>query len=290
MVMKKLFLGVFAVLALGSCSGDFSGFNLGNLVPSSTVKGFYGNLSNEYKNLASYAKEHMGDEGSAAHFEAKARKALRSQDVKPDSPDMREIPAFAQNEISSAYEMLADALTYLNEPQNSALLAMAQTRYDCWLFHQERLSENDYIACKTGFYDALALLDVPERDKKIYAVYFESGSTSISDTAKATLEEVAERYAGRSYWSLVLKGFSDTSGDRRSNRTLSMRRAVAVKNTLGQYGLDLGNIAVSAEGESGPDESEETARRVEIRAWPQYVAKNKEGLALAPGWSHSLSQ
>ena len=291
MVMKKFLLGIISIFVLASCQGDLPSLDLSALRLPSSHGEFYSNLSNEYKNLATFEREHMKHEDDADHFETKARRALRHQDVKPDDPSSREIPDFAIDELMTAFGVLHDALDNLNVSENASLLAMAQTRYDCWLAHQEDIPDQEaHIACKAGFYDALALLHVPEEDVKVFPIYFDSASTDLDTKAKQTIGEIAVRYVDRPHWAIVLKGFSDPTGDKRSNKTLSMRRAVAVKNTLGQYGLNLANIAISAEGEVEEGEDEQFSRRVEVKAWPQYVAQNKNGLALAPGWSHSLSQ
>ena len=183
--------------------------------------------------------------------------------------------------------MLMDALYTMNSDGNRALLAMAQSRYDCWLMHQEDFpSEHAVISCKKDFYDALALLELPVSDKTVYSVYFESGAVGLNDAGKETIRKVAEHYVDHDEWVLILKGYTDSKGDRQQNKVLSMRRAIAVKHALAQYGISLDNIAISAEGEARAAEGDE-GRRVDIQARPDYVARNKKGLAVAPGWQHS---
>lgn len=292
--MKKAvqILGVFVLLVLASCSGglpDLSmiGFNSG------APHGFYGNLGNEYTNLADYERDYMKHADDAEHFRAKARRALRHQDVVPDNPvDQKNLPDFARDELFDAYNMLTDALNTLMVPENESLLAMAQSRYDCWLVHQEDYPTKDaYISCKEGFYDALSLLNVPEDEDVVHSIYFDEGGTELNKEAREKVKEIAARYIDRPQWHIVLKGYTDNKGSKSANKVLSMRRAIAVKNTLGQFGIDLNGIAISAEGETtvvtkeGDDPRE--SRRVDVKAWPQYVAHSKKNLHVLSGWKHT---
>lgn len=294
MKTKIRILSVLAILVLSSCSGSLPDislpdFNFPSFARSAEPEGFYGHLANEYKNLASYEEEYMKHEDDAAHFAAKARRALRHQNVKPDRTVDRNIPDFSIEELQTAHSILTDALENLQIEENEALLAMAQTRYDCWLAHQEDFPEEDaWIACKIAFYDALSLLEIAPEDRIAHTVYFDSGSTSLTEEGRQAIQKVAERYADRKHWDIVLKGFTDSKGDKTANKILSMRRAIAVKNTLGQFGVDLNNVAISAEGETAADEEDErNSRRVEMRAWPHYAAKNKKGISVLSGWNHA---
>lgn len=277
-------LNVIAAVLLASCS---SGLPVFNSAPNDVPRGFSAHLANEYQNLSIFLQTYKSDKKDADHFMAKARRALRQQEVFPDRPEGRDLPEFAVRQLEDARIMLDDALATMNSAQNEPLLAMAQTRYDCWLAAQEELAAPDaYISCKEDFYNALALLDMPVTDETVHSIYFDTASIALNDAGKEVIRKVAERYRDREEWGIILKGFTDKTGDRQQNKVLSMRRAIAVKHALAQYGIQLENIAISAEGEAREAEGAE-GRRVDIQARPHYAARNKKGLRLAPGWHHS---
>lgn len=279
---------MLAVTVLSSCSGGLPELEKGAPGSKDAPEGFYSHLANEYTNLAAFERDFMKHEDDALHFTAKARRTLRQQEVEPDSPQSRDIPDFALEELTEARGMLMDALATLRLPENEALLAMAQTRYDCWLTHREDFPQEDaWISCKNEFYDALALLNMPGAENLIYSIYFDEG-TALDEKARALAGSIAEKYRDRPHWYVVLEGHTDGKGGKHENEVLSMRRAIAVKNMLGQYGVNLDNIAISAEGERGTaDKESPESRRVDIMVRPHYVARNKEGLHVLPGWQHS---
>lgn len=294
--MKKTIriAAALAILVLASCSDGLPDIGAIMTVPAQVEpEGFYELLASEYSNLAAYERDYMESPEDAAYFEAKARRALRRQDVAPDSPESRRIPDFAASALTDARAQLTDALATLRTPGNEALLAMAQTRYDCWLALQEKFpQETSWISCKDEFFSALELLALPPQEKELYSVYFDEGSTELNDEARETVKEIAGFYADRQEWSVVLRGYTDAKGSRSANQVLAMRRAIAVKNLLGQYGVDLDSISIGAEGVAdsagaGTDADRES-RRVDIAGGPSYVAENDTGdLRTLPGWRHS---
>jgi len=285
MKSKLQITAALAVIILTSCSGGLSGGSAPSQAKDPAA-GFYDQLASEYTNLAAYERDFMQDEEDSLHFTAKARRVLRQQEVEPDLVEQRNIPNFAKEELADARGMLVDALETLRVPGNEGLLAMAQTRYDCWLTHQEDFPQKDaWISCKQGFYDALALLDIPKEEEVTYSIYFEQGGTSLDEEAMDVASKIADHYRDRDQWNIVLIGHTDGKGSKSQNQVLSMRRAIAVKNMLGQHGIDLDNIAISAEGEAKDGEGK--GRRVDVLARPHYVAQNKEGLTVLPGWQHS---
>ncbi len=286
---------LLAVTALSSCSGgqpdpapNLDAAEIPAIELENLPENFYGHLANEYINLAAYERDFMGHEDDALDFTAKARRTLREQDVEPDVPDSRDIPDFAYDELVDARAMLMDALETLRIPSNEALLAMAQTRYDCWLTHREDFPQEDaWISCKNEFYDTLALLTLPEGEDIVYSVYFNQGEAAMDEAARKIAAAIAERYRDRDQWYVVLQGYTDGKGGKNENKVLSMRRAIAVKNMLGQYGINLDNIAISAEGEIVKDGEDRASRRVDIEVRPHYIAQDKHGLTVLSGWNHS---
>ena len=286
-VTNRIALAIFipCLLVLSACLGSLPLVGDSSMV---TGAGFKEHLANEYTNLAEFEGQYMNDKQDAAHFEAKARRVSRGQQVMPDMVESRNIPHFAVEELERARARLIDALRTMYTSNNEPLLALAQSRFDCWLAHQEDYPVEDaYISCKMFFYDALSLLSVSTDTKfgDVHAVFFDSGMIELHEEAKATLRDVAEIMEKRSQWDVTLIGFTDSKGDLATNKQLSMRRAIAVKNFLGQNGVPFDHIHIAAAGEisDGPDDAHN--RRVEIELKPSYVADH-EKLSNAPGWQH----
>lgn len=302
--MKKIvwvaFVGIS--MALASCSGEIPGkglFGSGSAASGSApppgfagpADAFYDTLAGEYKNLAAYEEEYLRHASDAAHFLAKSNRARQRQDVAPDNPEDFDLPPFARQEIAKAWGLLDDALRTRKTAANKALLALAQSRYDCWLSHREDFPQaGAYLPCRDQFYESLALLEDPPSGEETYSLYFESNSTVLDEETRQTVKDVAERYADLPGWDVILKGYTDGKGDRQRNKALSLRRAVAVKHMLAQYGLDLDSIAVSAEGEVAADQGGEEGRnfrRVDIWVRPHDENQKEDDLAVAPEWKHT---
>ncbi|HSD16886.1 MAG TPA: OmpA family protein [Thermomonas sp.] len=75
-----------------------------------------------------------------------------------------------------------------------------------------------------GTYEALATAEV----------FFDSGSTKISEKGKADLLEIAKKAKDTKDFRIVVQGFTDSTGDPAKNQRLSTRRAAAVTNFLQQ--------------------------------------------------------
>ena len=103
-------------------------------------------------------------------------------------------------------------------------------------------------------------------------VVFESGSTTLSPTATATLDKVAA--ALRDYPDPVLEvaGHTDNTGDPAANQALSLSRAEAVVAYLIEAGVDADRVRARGAGDTEPIASNDTAdgraenRRVALTA------------------------
>ncbi len=114
---------------------------------------------------------------------------------------------------------------------------------------------------------AISLLPEPAAT---FTVYFESGSSRLSEEAEATLSEAAADALDRPAPDVEILGFADRAGDDRTNLRLSEARAEAVRAVLS--GLDVPDDAflVYARGEAlplvstGDGVAERRNRRVEV--------------------------
>jgi outer membrane protein OmpA-like peptidoglycan-associated protein len=98
-------------------------------------------------------------------------------------------------------------------------------------------------------------------------IYFGSSSTSVADEERAKIAAIAQRFASAPA-SLALVGFSDSQGPAELNRSLSLRRAAAVRIALLDAGVDPAAVtSVTGLGEDAPpvdsgDDTDEAGNRV----------------------------
>lgn len=104
-------------------------------------------------------------------------------------------------------------------------------------------------------------------------VSFATGSAVLTREAREQLEEIAAWAAGEP-GTIEIRGYTDDTGNPDSNRALSLRRAVAVRDTLIERGLPPGRLKAVGYGPADPvadnatPEGRARNRRVEIRRLP----------------------
>lgn len=132
-------------------------------------------------------------------------------------------------------------------------------------------------ACATEPAQELALADMlPTRDPDATAeapaarLFFEVGSSTLDDDARATLDALLADPARPGWRQLLLAGHTDRVGPERGNSALSKARAEAVRRYLVAAGVPETLIASAARGEreglvATPDNTPEPQnRRVEL--------------------------
>lgn len=114
---------------------------------------------------------------------------------------------------------------------------------------------------------SLGLMPVPPKQ---FIVYFNLGSSILSDEALTTLAEAAADSADRPAPDVEILGFADRAGEDRSNLALSEARAEAVRATLAGLNVPQDAFLLYARGEASPiiktgdGVAEQRNRRVEI--------------------------
>ena len=81
-------------------------------------------------------------------------------------------------------------------------------------------------------------------------VYFDTGSSTVSSEAMATIQQVAANYRTTGNATVSLTGHTDTVGSPDVNMTLSQRRADAVRNALVREGVPAAGITTAGQGEA----------------------------------------
>ena len=103
-----------------------------------------------------------------------------------------------------------------------------------------------------------------------YMVFFNLGSTKLSDQDQNTVAQAAQVYKTKPNARVAVTGFADTVGSPSLNMALSQQRADVVKGLLVQNGVPAGSITTSASGdtgllvETGPQANQPKNRRVTI--------------------------
>lgn len=122
------------------------------------------------------------------------------------------------------------------------------------------------VESRFGTLDTWAVSGQPQ------SVTFRSGSVTLSDEAKATLDSAAGQVSSlRSGFMVEIQGYADAQGSESFNESLSQRRAEAVLRYLVSKNVPLFRISVVGLGEANPvapndtRDGREQNRRVEVR-------------------------
>jgi len=123
----------------------------------------------------------------------------------------------------------------------------------------------------TGVENRISTLDV-YTPSPYQSVVFKSGSATLSDDAKRTLDDIAGQVANLTAgYAVEIQGYTDSMGSENLNIALSQRRAEAVKRYLVSKKVALYRITIVGLGEDGPvadnktRQGREQNRRVEVR-------------------------
>ncbi|MFC7536812.1 OmpA family protein [Sphingomonas sp. GCM10030256] len=106
-------------------------------------------------------------------------------------------------------------------------------------------------------------------------VFFDFGKLALSRDAEASLTELIASIPRRSGAVVEVVGFSDTAGSTGANRSIALKRAIAVRDFLQARGLATETIRISAHGEqqllvaTADGVREAQNRRVEVRVLGQ---------------------
>ena len=94
---------------------------------------------------------------------------------------------------------------------------------------------------------ALAALPPPPRH---FTLQFRFESDTLTDASAALVPEILAAVRALAVPEVMIVGHTDTMGDRRSNVTLGLKRAMAVRGILVQAGLAPGLVDVTSHGEA----------------------------------------
>jgi outer membrane protein OmpA-like peptidoglycan-associated protein len=110
---------------------------------------------------------------------------------------------------------------------------------------------------------------LPKRSK-ILDIHFKLNSAVIEQGSRETVRRFVEAVNRTSFSTIVIKGYTDSTGSYEKNIALSQKRAEAVKELMIQYGIDSDSIKAVGKGPLSPIAPNETEegralnRRIEI--------------------------
>ena len=280
MNMKKTIWTCLLAAALPGLSGCMPSMAMFNRSAENDLRiletsgeGFGALLAQEYQNLAVLEDEFMNDPDAAAHYAAKAVEAARGTTVWPDNPTQYKFPAAMTEDLAARYNMVLDALEMLPSEENANLLALAQTRYDCWLERAaEGRDEAEVSICRDMVIKALGMMSVPAGRSLTYTVTFPDDETLLDDQSMAAIEQAAQNWPDRPHWEVLLVGHT-AAGQGENDKRISMRRAVAVRNALAQQGVDPDRVAIVAHTDTDRETAIGASLQVDIRFEPSYLMK-----------------
>jgi len=122
---------------------------------------FTDHLAQEYMTLANIEQNERYDYQCAAHFVEKGKLAMEGQVVAPDNPRYTAIPQDQKDDLLAARQLLIEKIVNEGRPENRQTLAIAQTRYDCWVDQTKDWShDQSKISCDDQFFEALTAVEV----------------------------------------------------------------------------------------------------------------------------------
>jgi len=112
-------------------------------------------------------------------------------------------------------------------------------------------------------------------------VLFATDKASLTPNGMSTLRKLADVMAQNPNRTVLVEGFTDSTGNSSYNQELSQRRAEAVASALAGMGVARERIAMKAYGEAFPVASNDTAANRQLNRRVEIVLSN-EGAGIPP--------
>ena len=257
--MKTLKI-VAIVGALGFVAACTTDLDKSRTVEPTGGNAFTQALTKEYKDLAAFEADEMYDWRDAGFYARKALAAANGDNVGPQDPAERDLPADVLPEINSPRQRLLTALDGGARDSKPEIAARAQARFDCWLEQQEENFQNDHIsACRDELLAALAELEAKPAAPapapapaapQVYLVLFDFDKDNIYPAGQAVINRVVADFSQNKAKSISITGYTDRSGTDAYNLALSERRADSARAALIAAGIPADAITTAWKGES----------------------------------------
>lgn len=264
--------------------------------PVNTRDPFLKALHNYY---ASYAKSELDKEqdyNDAIRFARKSMDAGDSLSVYPVELADWVLTANVMPELQMGRIRLTQLFFLKAKTKYPDKTAKAQFYYDCWVEEQEEAGGRPVeSSCKTGFYKLIEdlendLLKSPakpaakvetkkteplnknkaKQNQNLNTVFFEFDKSVLTDESKERLSKIVGEIKDSGKRRVTVRGHTDTVGTPGYNNTLSLNRALTVREKLIKLGIPESQVFIDWKGESknmqdmGDGEKTRLNRRVDI--------------------------
>ena len=236
---------------------------------------FYQALYSEYVKVGDReAKE--DDWSNAVKFADRAITSASGGPQYPEAIEARDLPKKTVGNLLAARNRLTAALIRNGRKKAPKDAAHAQVMFDCWMEEQEENHQpKDIAKCRAAFEKSLAKVEkalkrkkkkkkpkamakpapkpAPKPEKASFIVYFDFDSAKITAKGRAVIGQALSWSKAKKPGKISVTGHTDRAGANAYNLKLSVRRAVAVADTMIDSGLYVGLvIKIEASGEEAP--------------------------------------
>lgn len=250
----KLMAAGLALVAVAGCSNRYVDDAKS---AQATGDAFESALARHYLDLAK-SESKQGDVDAATTFARRSTASAEGQLVLPDDFTNRKISR-DRGELRSARQRLLAALDGNGRTTAPDAAARAQVLFDCWVEQaEENLQPDDIKACREGFETSIAAVEsalaaaptaVPT-ELGSYLAFFDLNSAELTPEAQDIIANAVTSAKERADESIMITGFTDTTGTPQHNLRLSKQRAGAVADAMVASGVDAGRITTDGLGEN----------------------------------------
>ncbi len=220
-------------------------------------------LTREYLKFANVEADLMDDWLDADHFAAKGLRAAGGEAVPPERIADWRVPAEHTFKLARARALLSQALDAGARKSDPEQAGIAQVRFDCWVEQREENFQTDDIArCRNGLFAALDAMEANADDRALtgamdkkgrITVFFGHDRWAMGSAAQSAIRGAARKLGGTGTpHFLHVTGHADRSGPTPYNKSLSLKRAAAVRAALIRAGFPGHRIRVNGRGEEAP--------------------------------------
>lgn len=230
---------------------------------------FQKTLARNYADLA-HMEDRYDDDEDADYFADKAIQAGRGMDVMPEDPRDWSIGDSCMPDLTQSYQRLMNALQKGARNDVPIAAGEAQVFYDCWVeeadegwmsYHRHHLHQR---MCRDGFMEKIGIVEsiMNQEESPAFVVLFDLNSATIDAEGMRVIEKAVETSRTQKGFTVHVLGRTDRIGRKGYNKSLSARRAEAVRQALIARGVPV--TQTKALGETPGKYVEPDNRRADI--------------------------
>ena len=275
--------------SLGGCSYFDASFNVEKLNKAqATGSPFAKQLTDEYRNRANDSQENYNYE-QADSVALRGLATADGNEVEPYHLDDWDLPQDKFEELATARQRLLAAFSKDAKNKTPTETAKAQANFDCWV--EDAVKDWDaekFKTCRQQFLQSIEDVesavgkspisaaagmegmgqDASIPDNASYYVFFNSGQNNLTAEGRKSIAAFVAEIKVRQPKQVLVNGYTDATGTKKSNQRISEKRAAAVAEALIKQGIPARTIKAQGRGETNPlvpsSKSEPSNRRVEV--------------------------